>query len=69
MYISYIINPKLRNSNTDFTLDNFLFGLVKLTKNADLDIYKYSGYDIGFDFHSELLFTNGAHGKKSYFWN
>ena len=26
-----------------------MFGAVKLTKNADIDIYKYSGYGVGFD--------------------
>ena len=28
---------------------NEIFGAVKLTKNADIDKYKYSGYGIGFD--------------------
>ena len=28
---------------------NSLFGAIKLTKNADFDKYKYSGYGIGFD--------------------
>ena len=37
LYISYILNPWLRNLNTDFTLGNCLFGPVKLTKNDDLD--------------------------------
>ena len=27
-------------------LENCLFGAVSLTKNADIDKYKYSGYDI-----------------------
>ena len=31
------------------TLTNALFGAVKLTKNPDIDKYKYSGYGIGFD--------------------
>ena len=31
------------------TLENCLFCLVKLTKNVDVDLYKYSGYGIGFD--------------------
>ena len=31
------------------TLENCLFGSVKLTKNADVDKYVYSGYGIGFD--------------------
>ena len=35
MYISYTLNPWLRNLNTDFTLNNCLFGSAKLTKNAD----------------------------------
>ena len=30
-------------------LTNALFGAVKLTKNADIDKYKYFGYGIGFD--------------------
>ena len=33
------------------TLTNALFGAVKLTKNADIDKYKYSRYGIGFDGH------------------
>ena len=28
-----------------------MFGAVSLTKNADIDKYKYSGYGIGFDRH------------------
>ena len=38
--IPYILIPWLRNSNTDFTLNNCLFGSVKLTKNGDLDKYE-----------------------------
>ena len=45
MYVSYTLNPKLRNLNKDFTLNNRLFGSVKLTKNADLYKYKYSAYN------------------------
>ena len=37
LYISYTLDPQLRNVNTDFTLGNCLFGSVELTKNADLD--------------------------------
>ena len=33
--------------SANFTLENSLFGAVKVTKNADFDKYKYSGYDIG----------------------
>ena len=49
-YIPYTLNPWLRNLNTDFTSNNFLFGSVKLTKNTDPGKYKYSGCSIGFDF-------------------
>ena len=52
-----------RNLNTDFTLNNCLFGSVKVTKNADPDKYKYSGYGIGFDFRSAFLVTDGSKGK------
>ena len=47
----------------DYILKDFLFGAVKLTKNADLDKYKYSGYSIGFDLRSEFLLSDGSIGK------
>ena len=49
LYISYNRDEWSKDLNTDFTLDNCVFGAVELTKNADLDKYEYSGYDIGFD--------------------
>ena len=36
-----------------------MFGVVKLTKNADIDNYKYSGHGIGFDGRGEFSFGNG----------
>ena len=36
-----------------------MFGAVSVTKNADIDQYKYSGYGIGFDRHGESSFGNG----------
>ena len=36
-----------------------MFGTVSLTKNADIDKYKYSGYGIGFDRHRVFSFGNG----------
>ena len=63
LYISYALGQQLRNLNTDFTLSNFLFGFVKLTKNADLDKYKCTSYGIGFDSRSEFLFTDGGFEK------
>ena len=59
----HTLGLQLRNLNTDFTLGNWLFGSVKLTRNADLDKNKYTGYGIGFDSRSELLVTDGSYGK------
>ena len=65
IYFFYTLNPWLRNLNTDFTLNNCLFGSVKLTKNADPDKYKYNGSDIDFDSHSEFSFADGTWEKIS----
>ena len=35
-----------------------MFGSVKLTKNPDIDKYKYSGYGIGFDRKGQFSFGN-----------
>ena len=46
----YVINDLDSNSNDfDPALQNRLFEAVELTKNCDIDKYKYSGYGIGFD--------------------
>ena len=63
LYMSYKLVPELRNFNTDFALNNCLFRSVKLTKNADPDKYKCSGYGIGFNSRSEFLFIDGSFGK------
>ena len=44
----------------DPTIKNCLFGAVTLTKNADIEEYKYSGYGIGFDRRSSFSFLNGG---------
>ena len=46
-----------------FYIKNCLFGSVKLTKNADPDKYKYIGYGIGFDSHSEFSLIDGTMDK------
>ena len=38
---------------------------MKLTKNADLDKYEYSGYGTGFDAPSKFLRSNGEWGKNA----
>ena len=45
-YFSYKLHPQLRNLNTYFTLNNCLFGSVKVTKNADLDKCNYIGWHL-----------------------
>ena len=39
LYISYTLNPWLRNLNTDVIVNNCLFESVKLTMNADLQSF------------------------------
>ena len=50
IYIVYEIISNQKDINYP-TLENCLFGSVKLTKNADFDKYGYFGYDIGFNRH------------------
>ena len=38
-----------KNVSDYSALENCLFGAVSLTKNADINSYKYSGYGSGFD--------------------
>ena len=40
-------------------IENFLFGSVKLTKNADIDKYKCSGHGVEFDRHGTFLVPGG----------
>ena len=49
--------------DNDPTLKNCLFGAITLTKNVDIDKYKYSGYGIGFDRRSSFSFPNGGFGQ------
>ena len=39
-----------------------MFGAVSLTKHADIDQYKYSGYGIGFDRKGEFSFGTNRFG-------
>ena len=51
------------SNKNDPTLWNSLFGAVKLTKNADIDKYQYSGYGIWFDRKGSFSFPGGAFGQ------
>ena len=62
IYIVYELDASSSNVN-DTTLKNCSFGAVTLTKNADIEKYKYSGYGIGFDRRSCFSFTDGGFGQ------
>ena len=57
IYIVYEITSDYSSINYP-TLENCLFGSVKLTKNADIDKYGYSGYGIGFDRETSFSIGN-----------
>ena len=59
VYTDYEITDSFNVSSYP-TLENCLFGAVKLTKNADIGKYGYSGYEIGFDRHWSFSFGNGV---------
>ena len=44
-------------------MENTLFGVLKLTKNADIDKYRCSGYGIRSDRHGFDLNSSGGTGK------
>ena len=50
IYIVYLIDPISNSRNTDYTVQNALFGGVKITKNAtDTSKHKYEEYGICFN--------------------
>ena len=49
--------------DSSVTLQNCLFGAVKLTRNAGIDKYKYSGYGIGFDSKGSFTHLSGGYGR------
>ena len=61
IFVVYRLAP--RTNNSDVTLENCPFDAVKLTKNADIDKYKYSGCGIGFDSKGSFSHPSGRFGK------
>ena len=57
IYIVFEITSDYKDINYP-TLENWFFGSVKLTKNADIDKYGYFGYGIGFDRQSPFSIAN-----------
>ena len=51
------------NRNNNLTVQNALFGAISLTKNADVNKYRYSGYGIAFDRRSSFSFPDGGNGQ------
>ena len=62
MYIVYESGAS-SSHDSDPTIKNCLFGVATLTKNADIEKHKYSGYGIGFDRRSSFSFTGGGFGQ------
>ena len=62
IYIVYEISKSI-NISDYLTLENCLIGAVTLTKNADIDRYGYSGYEIGFDRHGSFPFPGTGLGR------
>ena len=54
----YKLDTWSRDLNMEFTLDECLFVAVKLTKNANPDKYRYSGYGIEYDARLKFLLSN-----------
>ena len=63
IYIVYELGVST-SKNNDPTLKSCLFGAVTITKNADTDKHKYSGYGVGFDRRSSFSFPNGGFSQK-----
>ena len=63
IYILYKINKTDNTTSSDPTLENCLFGAVTLTKNADIDKYKYSGYGIGYNRKVSFSFPSTGLGR------
>ena len=62
IYIVYELAASSSHTN-DPTIKNCLFGAVTLTKNADIEKCKYSGYGISFDRRSSFSFPSGGFGQ------
>ena len=62
-YIVYELRTSSNSNINNPTLQNCLFGSVTLTKNTDIDNYKYSGYGIGFDRKGSFSFPGGGFGQ------
>ena len=60
----YIVSDLDSNINKlDPILENRLFGTIKITKNSNIDKYKYSSYGLGFDSKGVFSHPTGSFGN------
>ena len=65
IYIVYELGASSSHFD-DPTIKNCLFGAVTVTKNADIDKYRYFGYGIRFDRRGTFSFPGGGFGQKTH---
>ena len=63
IYIVYKLDTINDTRNTDYTIQNALFGAVQVTKNSDISKNKYEGYGICFDEGGTFTKGNITNGK------
>ena len=57
IYIVYKLTPISSTRNIDYTIQNALFGAMKITKNTDSSKNNYKGYGLCFDEGGEFGHT------------
>ena len=57
IYVVYKLDPISSTGNTDYTIENALFGAMKITKNTDSSKNNYKGYGLCFDESGEFGHT------------
>ena len=63
IYCVYKLDSLASSRDTTFTIQNALFGAMKITKNADTSKYDYKGYGICFDERSQFGHTMTEGGR------
>ena len=57
IYVVYKLDPISSTRNTNYTIQNALFGAIKITENADYSKNNYTGYGLCFDEGGEISHT------------
>ena len=57
IYVVYKLDPTSSTRNTDYTIQNILFGAMKISKNTDSSKNNYTGYGLCFDEGDEFGHT------------